>query len=104
MTIYCDVHKQPMERATTMFQSDLVDKYPIEWMKCYAVGCNRHYNPTHGYVDIRDERIVGASRRIEHCPEGHGGMGITGYREEEPTWTCIHQDCRSTPTAARHKD
>ena len=94
--VFCDIHlaSMQMEKHTfVIFPSDAWESY---FMHCTIEGCTRHFNTLHGYVDIRDRQIVGASRKIQGCSKRaeHGGsVAIVEIVEGEPLWRCVYNDC-----------
>jgi hypothetical protein len=93
--VFCDIHLQPMELVTLAFVIPPVDRWQSTFFRCSEPACRRHFNPTHGYVDIRDS-IDGSTRKIRGCPnraEHLGSVAIVALDGTEPVWNCIYKDC-----------
>src|SRR5208337_1684571 len=78
---------------------------PEAWVnsffRCNRCGCMRHFNSTHGYVDIRDAQIDGSTKKIRSCPNNYvHSMGIVGLSDGEPRWECILKDCAPEPRSS----
>src|SRR5690348_13305945 len=99
VTVLCDIHLTSMQLEKHTFVVPPSDRWDTYFMHCQEPGCTRYFNSLHGYVDIRDRRIVGESRKIRGCPnepKHFGSVGIVKLGDSgEPVWACIHRDCKS---------
>ena len=100
LPVYCDVHHQPMELVIYLWELSEYGRWEKAFFRCRHAGCARHFTPSQGYVDIRDQQIDGRCdmlRRCEDHPEHYGSVAIVGFTEGAPVWKCIYRDCNTQP-------
>lgn len=94
--VLCDIHHTPMEMVQYRWRVFPNDDNISTFMHC--LGCARHYSPLQGYINITQQGMDTVSRRKNDCPnvqtEWHGSMAITGMKDGEFVWKCLHRECR----------